>query len=826
MLAHFKCRGFSLSEAMVSLTIVAGMAIGLSYLIGRGSESRRLEEKKIQLVQTSKYLESRIRKDLATAVRPTGNTRKSFNGINLLEDLAPNKYPNGGLALVVERFGQFSTPTEISLIGNDPTRPALMVKVENSDLASQYIQTALTKNKLFLISNIQYSNVVQITGTPTTIGSNPTRIQVPVENLNFNRTEHFNTTSNIRTLEVVVYFLQDGKVYRDVYTSLPNNNSGEPIERAVLAEDVTQLDFDFAFEDRRQSNLVIPQIRLKHPKNYRDAEGCDVHTDRVCCSNANLAADRCVTMNDVRDIRLRSTLTVKDAKFRAQEGVGDGFKSLNGLLQYTAEAVFIPLRYDLKTGDIGLIGQSINCPLNDYASRCKSECLGDNGPFKNHSLLPSGAYPPDWWEYGNLDSNYCKCGTVGGKFIAPEANNGRIPAWSASAGSNQNIEYCAKHFPSCSISGGVTWIMSKYPASHLACWCLMPRPGSINYPATSYYSRNTNTAQSNYGEYTVNVPRSLNEAGHILNDLNANPQNENNMWCTMFRGCDELARVWFTDMTRTSPWRDRCSCTLNNVNENGVLIPGDSVHRMYVDWNQICNADFMQGLSATPACGSTVDAGSRSYRLKSASNPQGLNEGDAAFCACYNQQGYNTTNIPYAEWGNPHYLDFRRGTPMQDPILPAGALPTLNNGQPATNFGAKQSLAVSINAVSIEGSTTQNVPVGGNCDRIYCDIRFNGGMDMGCCTANRPVNWTVPVLQQRPQLAQILNRSTGLYPGNYLDYVSYCSPECTGSSPVNIPGRGNVDEVQRIREIITGTAPGQPIPPICGQQAYGSAGGN
>lgn len=283
------------------------------------------------------------------------------------------------------------------------------------------------------------------------------------------------------------------------------------------------------------------------------------------------------------------------------------------------------------------------------------------------------------------------------------------------------------------------------------------------------------------------------------------------MRCYLFSSCDGAAAQYFTNRDPQATWAKKCECSLQNINPNGV--PSGGVHRINVNFNKICNSDYFQGIAENPTCADSVDTASGKMRLQSPSNPQGLTEQDAAFCACYNQRGYNSTNNSS---GNGDSLDFRVGQPMQDPLLPEGTGHNYSTGTQAQTFGARETMAVSTTAVRIENGVSTEVAISGNCDRTYCDIRHHAGIDLGCCTANRPVQWTAPVVQLRPGLATLLNRSTGLYPGDWSSYMGYCSPECTGGKNLSIPGRGNVSEITRVREIITGTAPGGTVPPICG----------
>jgi len=807
-------RGFTLIESMISLTVASFIAIGITFLVSSLSKTKSKDALKIQLIEKEKFVESKLREDLSTAIRTTGQTRQNFSGMKLLSEVDPEKYPNGGLAIIVERYGQFSTPVEYALTTDTPPLPALLFKVDTNDLAAQYIEESLTKHKLYVVGNLQFSNLVRVVGPAVVTGSNPRRLRVPIEDSHIQRGEITNNTTNIRTAEVVLYYLKNEKIYRDVYADMPNATS-IPISSHLISENVSAFDFDFAFEDRQSVSMSLPTQRLRDPKLYLTSQGC---SGSNCCSEELESTNRCPTMNDVRDVHLTATYFASDSRITTQTAGDDGFSYLNGLLSFTLESSLIPLRYNLRSGEMGLVGERMDCPVNDMESRCSANCAGESGPFTNRVLRADGSYPADWWEYGDLQSNYCKCGNVAATFIPPELNWWRIPTWTKEGGSEQNMNYCSKHFPSCAMQGGESWVMAKNPASELACWCLQPSDWRYWLPnAPPFYTRNLDASSPQYGEFQVSVDQDLDSPTNPLAQMNDHPENEHNMRCWLWRTCDANARAYFTGLTRNTPWQDRCGCLNKNVDVNGVAARWEAPHRLQMDWVKFCNLDYRQGIIGQPFCPSAIDTVTGKYRLESTSNPQGLPPHEAALCECLNEKGINSQNTPY---GNSGSWDLRAGSALQDPLLPPGNVPTFTaTGSPDLQFGATRAMAVAFNAVSIESGVTTQVPVGGTCDRLFCDSRFPTG-GVNCCTHDSTYNYSTPVAQ-RPSLLSLLNGPHG----NYLDFATYCLPQCNSEGTVSINGR-NVEGVHRVREIITGTAPGAQVPPICGQNNNGGTSGN
>lgn len=804
-------KAFSLIEAMISSLIVAGMTLGVLYLVNQSSGARAIDQRKADLIQSLKLIEAKMKVDFGQAVRATGSSRSEFMGISTFD--VPSI--GSGLSIIVEHYGQFSTP--VRLTSEADNQVGLNIQVNAGDVSAEYIQEAMRRRSLFLISDAQYSNVISVDDN---LAYNQTRT-LTNNRLNISSAHRFMlnehtsaaVTPSLRTLQVVLWYMKDGAIIREVRTNLPQRSNSFQVSRQVLAENITKFDFDFMFEDRRGAGKQLPTRRLVDVTAYLPSSGCTEN----CCSAANEAAGLCADMNDVKDIRIALSSIATDAKLKSQPPQADGFTIMNGLMKYDYEFYALPIRYGISEGSIGLSGQYVGCLLRDPESKCNPNCAGTSGPFQNHTLLPDGNYPPDWHAWGDVDSDLCKCYTANHTTTVKDWNVGMVPAWDPNGGSDQLILTCARVVPACSAPGGETWVMARYPPAYMSCWCLQPQGGTWLRPSGDFYNRDLNTASPTYSQFSYNLPRDLSASGHPLAGINTDPRTEHNLMCYIYTGCDAKAQTYFTNMTNPDPWMDRCECMMNNIPSTGVGT-NFGVHRIVKDNNKMCNSDFVQGLSANRACDNTMTA-TGEYWLQSPDNLQGLTEQDAKFCACYNARGFNSTNNG---GGSARSLDFRAGQPLQDPLVAPGAVPPiLGSGLPDTHFGSRQSIAVNTTAVRITGGVTTTVNVGGPCDRINCDQIHHAGINQGCCTANRPVQWTVPVLEQRPQLATILNGAHG----NFMDWVSYCSPECTGGETVQVSGR-NVNEIQRVREIITGTAPGGAVPAACGQWVYGGMGGN
>lgn len=570
--------------------------------------------------------------------------------------------------------------------------------------------------------------------------------------------------ANLTPIELVRYRIQEDNLVRETYSDF-EELSGAPISSKVIARDVSKFQVDYGFRDRSRS-LVLPDHRLSHPEEFQFP----------FCSGGNCcdpSTQNCPAFSDVFDLQVSLDLFY-EASEEMEFSEQSGFHLEGDHVVYSTARVIIPGQLGILTADTDLSGQS-GCNPNDIFTRCTADCDG--------AFTSSDRNSPRWQGY-KTGSPYCVCGTNGDEFTPPEVNRQGMPAWQT-RGTNTRINACLAAFNPCSTS----WLRSIHPGAWLACSCLQPRSDVVN--------------QQDDGTYSLLFNEDNLQSG-LLDQL-ANPASENNMFCRDFRSCDDKIALYLGagNLPIQNPWEQRCGCLTHNIDENGQVQADQEIYSHARRWNKLCNLTAIDPNDGnSPTCSNTIEADSDVYRMKLFEenlNPQGLKPDDAMFCECLRQ---NNAGGRYNGVSNNSDFDLR--VPNPD-----GASEIVNSPERANKgtFGSQDSLVIDQFTALVPTDTNGDGQVdsfstadlsGGSCDENYCrNIRVG----LGCTTSTHPSSNNL-IGFIRSQLAP-----------RFRDYANYCTDQAVTSLRVN---PGNRNEIQRVREIITGTAAEGRLPDWCG----------
>ena len=846
--------GFSVTQLMVSCLIFGIIVIATIFALKSGSDARKISTLQTDLSRLSMTIREQLQKDLSNAIRNTGSTEYSFPGINRLGTTGYNQprasgETNDALVIFAQKFSGMSIPVTMDLPAPPGSPAFLFTNSDSSNDIQRYFSKSADLDDLFILNSIEAATVVKKASVSEINGQKKVMLASADDMTSSDLQRYKNIATQVRTVEVVVYKLDSGKLVRETRRSLPASLEDETgvITRQVLSGNsdeftIDKFQIDYAFFNRRMGvNLSMPTERLTH---VYDAAYSD-----ICSQNGQT----CVTFGDLKDarfsIKISKPTSLQSNTFPAESA----FQIADGAIRYDAVFTLSPQGLDFGTND--LLGDNANCPVGQIESRCKPECAGSNGPFNNPNLdnqgwyiingtqvVVSGQRPANYQAYGDLNSDYCKCGTVNNVFKDFELDPGHVPSWTYpdSNPGNANINACLRWYGGCAVQGYYTQLQIKHPAALLACQCLQPTPFEHPFqPGGSDPIYGTNYPSSATNPFLVQDPSTLLWTNLMagMSDITAGVGGITNPYrCSMWDYCDEKAGTYFHgNPAAVTAWDTACGCLVTQKGTDGLQSSSGytNVHPNSIKWAKVCNLDYRKDPSNALSCPDTVDTafGSPAAFAYKILDPQsghtgysaGLKKEHAKACECLAKQGYDSTNS-----ADKYSYDFRAPagtTPnvTQDPLSIPGFTPQLVNlnlntsawvfgGQKSKNFSVPSIWKTPSGAAEVMGDSDMT---GDSCTANFCKLGVSA--NLSCCvetpTYALPSGVTTTVL---PQYSGGTDPSGNPYP----DFRGYCSPYCYSAAKV-YDGGNQVNEIAKIRQTITGGNLG-----YCGEHNMGSGGAN
>lgn len=778
--------GFTIPELMISVGL--GMIVLGCIVIFVRSMNRKVSESKVttQLIQNKEKIYQAISEDLGKAIYFDGQSTQdaivygSTPGSQFHGARALSRWPdapratateNDDLIIIAEKFSGLSQPVSVSSGG-------IVFSSTAETTLNEFVDMSFTKADLFSLTRTNQRELVEkqtkISGT-----------EISLKDFSQILGGSVGVIFNMTPVEIIRYRITpDNDLVREIYQNV-DQLAHTPSRSRLIASHVSKLQVDYGFKERDQS-FKQPSSRLSHPLDFQTGSPyCNQTGD--CCDPLT---ESCPSFSDVFDVQVSMDLYA-DTNTTNDLPDTSSFRRDGNKIIYSVSRTLIPGQLGILTADTGLVGSS-GCNVNDLYNRCRPEC--------NDSFTSDERSSPRWRGYRS-GSDYCACGTDNsGTFTPPEIRRIDFPTyadWDPS-GPNARVNACLTAFNPCD-DGNNGWLQAAHPGAYLACHCLQPRAQTVE--------------KNGDGTYQLLFDQSNIYSG-ILDSLSTDPASENNMLCRDYTQCDANLRQYTGSIpnaaTHPNPWKDRCGCLLYNIDENGDDRADQPVYAHRRNWGNICNLGFPYDSGSSLRCGNTLHQEASNYFLSlydADSNPQGLTPNEALFCECLRD----------ARMNNQNYQNFDFRTPNDS----AGNTAITNSPERASKptFGAINAQSISdFSALTPQDTNGDgnpdaflptNVP-GGRCDANYCNnISPSSGGSLGCATSTH-FNSLDKIAFIRSKLA-----------AGFQDYANYCTDQCNSSVTVGTPPQ---NELRRVREIITGTAPGGTLPDWCrGPKSQGSS---
>lgn len=872
-------RAFSIIELMIGILIFAVVLGFVIYAMFSNRPTYLLEEAKNELIQKQKIVEERIKQDLDAAIRNDGFSKFSMPGLNRIPN-SPRASPDesDGIEIIAEKFGGYSGAA--TNFTQAPDGSLIDITLDAGSPNYQFLTKILQNKDYFSLAMVENTSIVkksELNGSQLQIEGQLDPNDFKDKTVSFRAAEKIRYTHDPVSKQLLravgnspAEVILDGVEKFQVDYSFHNRRAGGV--KLILPAPGYRLSH---YLDPSYRNTSLPGTCTAGPGVVCCNPGQEC-VGPMDARDVRLSLELSVKVSD----RVQQLGSTGESRF-VVEAASDSNPQTKVVLKNAI--LFFPKHYSLQSGRLDQTGLNPNCPLNDPRSRCKPECWGDQSGTQFTEEGSHGNYPPTWAGYGDPSSAYCQCGgcvqTASGwncdNFLPPESNPSSIPSYQFNTSNwptdsqNVRINKCIEHFNSCDPTGGVSMWQIKHPAGYLACQCLQPSntSGQVSQTLSPFLkvSDESKVAPGGHSYSWRRYDLTGITADAVLNSIVPGfPQVTNPHICWQWGDCDPNATWLFRGQSGQSVtypptpssnpvtiWQNKCNCRTFQADAEGNETDAP-VHRMAVKWDRICNLEKRAGTGGV-VCSNTWDSTTDKMKVTGVASGADPSQGfsnaltpeDAALCECLAQsqtQAQARPDFQYnSQWTSDSWsYDFRQGPPMVDPLV--GGVPPLeptqNYGIPAGSipnfvFGGlggpqNQSATVSFQGVRGDGS---NQTINRVCDSNYCSLRHNWGLALGCCTAALHDNFDVngqpgsDGIEDWMPANRILPLLNGPQ-GDYRSYINYCSAHCSGGRWVRSRGLGggnrSVGEINRVREIITGTGPDTanavtlPVPLLCG----------
>ncbi len=763
--------GFSLIQLVVGFAI---SAIVLAIVANRFSVQRRVlafENQKSDLRTSSEQIYQRIAKDLAKAVRITGFTSNTLSGISGRTANRASETENDPLTIYVEEHGQLSA----DIVSINPNQLQVEAAANTGITEAEFVRHVALNNDYFLLSNLNRTNLLtRLPNSATTWSpTSPELLTVLHANAADFTAQDFSETTRLRAASRIDYFVdsQNQLIRRRVMRV--NSPRDE-----IVAQDVNlfQVDFSFRSQDPDSNRGVFNAPKKQNPISFPGSSA-------YVCTNPPVN-QTCASWNDVEQIRV--TLQIKDEIAPGLEKLvasTEEFIASQSELTFKTQAWITPYRYEIDQFSSQGSGQEV-CRVNDSRTRCDADF--------SHCFTESSRASPKWKGFGDLQGPYCQC--LGGSQNVPST-------LTYNANTKDQLDQCAAAFNGCEDN----WLKAIHPGIQLACMCL--HKGENDNQPNVYYNKGYDPGL-HYEVYDFKqaskMPKQASDLAIVMTSQSPSGNPEaippNEVACKYYQNidnqvpvsCDSAAQQYFDvawgNSNAVTTWADHCGCLTHDIDALGN--PRWDIEIM----GRAKNLGRLCGLTGFNRCDNTRNSDGRYILSDQNTNThiQGLSQTDAALCDCLDDAGLAPTDLNRGVWNQT--WDLR--SPRQDgnnPGVPADPTPWpgQNFGNATTTFGSAGARVSNISNAQIGPNGNPNVAVSLSCTQSLCQGGERPGIS--CCANPIPnsINWTILVDPWRAT------------------HSGYCTWMCNG------------DEVQTVREKITGTGQGGTLPTGCGGPAPG-----
>jgi len=774
--------GFSMVQLMFAIAIMGVLAAFAIGLLLSGGKERRLSLAKTEVLTNEQRIFQTIQKDLDRAIKVTGSTLDSFPGIRGRTEARPTGENSDSLTLYIEEFGHFShgqiAITEVGDLRIAGTTPG------NNELG--FIHEVITQNDLFLITNLARTNILERKSGQLVDGLNqPIDIDIALTH-NLIAGDFAAARNSLRAVTEVVYELNDRE---QLIRRTRMRSHAAPFKQKVISDQVKKFHIAYVFQ-RTNFNGIAFTLDQQNPFPSREAPLTFL---------GQFETNPPLTWSDIRSVQI-SLETATNAPHGIQLATADASDfSFNGNeLTHRSSRWIEPEKYSMRQFDEGFSGDEI-CPVNDRTTHCTQRF--------SHCFQNTDREAPDWRGFGDLRENAPYCNCVGDQNGGPG-----VPGdldW-LDSDDRAVLNQCAAAFDGCN-----DWNLStQHPGMQLVCSCLQNPERLYNLEMNTglgyqTYNYRADLMPQNAGQVTTRDE----DAGDPVNEIRC--RDYQNLIATNQPGgvasCDASAQRFFAaegNIGDVNAWANACGCLTfdRDANNNDTAIEIDGRAK---NFGRLCGV----AVDNLPRCDNTVTAAGVTtpdgvttaggvYRTRGAENPQGLTPEDAGLCACIqNNVGRPDFNPPDQANGGVfrNDWDFRENRILNPP--PAG------EQRPADPEPFQQGVIPPRFGSAAEQVFNFNPQIGGDANQIpviqsQCAVNFcrDGRTGTSCCAVQRapiilPPGWpTAAPADFDPELLEAWSNT----------HSGFCNDACTGN------------EVQIVRERITGTAQGGRLPNICG----------
>lgn len=580
-------QAFTLIQTVVAAAIVAVLALSIPFVQRSLNQSSQKSHAIKEYIKTKSALFHSLEADLQEAVYVNGDSigqdfnTGAFGQIKLagIQDI-PDAH---GERLIIAQMSKtnISAPVDIEIVGSD-----LRISFDDPQAHPsrqdqlQAVLDALKRDGLYTLSSQDTVNLItKPIGTTPNYISGEDRYEVFMPNTANLQDSDLKKFFQIAEVDLIQYRVDQGRLVRE---SLATG------KQKIVANKIESLEIGYAFHstDHKGNPLALPENnRLGNidDPTYFTTTNCQVFGE-------------CVSLADL------SKLYITIIPQRESDD-----ESLNDFQVTTTSA---PLAFNISRLDEENLGDNADCsatPANRCTARCASVFTSEDPNSPRYKL------------YGDLDSNYCKCGITedeNGKdvFRAPYSHPKGFPAnrhnsSSASDEDRKRWDACAAHY-GCDSSA----VVSNYPKWRLACSCFRSDP---NDPTDDIY-------ETVDGEHRIGS--GFDDA---LRDIAANGADSNYIKCQNWTACQGAYNTVRakTGGSHSSVFASRCRCQEREINWDGSA--GAPNYRHTLSARHLCHL-----VGGENRCPNTRSRDGKWKLFDPELAPRGISRNLATLCEC------------------------------------------------------------------------------------------------------------------------------------------------------------------------------------------------
>lgn len=685
---HQEVRAFSLIESMIGL-VITGLVVIAAIGFSKGLRLYFQKESEKVSVQNSKHLASQqIEIALDSALRVDGFTKARFAGIRRMPDNVPNSEEEsclGGLEVLSSYLPEFNLPAtylpstqsivafrDEEMISTETRytyggQSRVEVETVEVNVGDQVIDFStafggayqgVTRRPFVALQTANNLDIIQVPTEAITLGDGVFAIDATAlssdfpDALNVLAQNNAGVVNELLQVKRTRFFIEreDGQSSGKLMLQLDQ----EP--PVVLAKNISCFNPRFEFADiDNHAEVVLPETTLSHIDEPYSRLG-------VSCPNFidGERDERCVDWSHIRKVSIQMVTEVPQNSELANsnfQNTMSGFRTdEDGNLIHEVNYDYYPTNF-VASNSVTSALASNSCP----AIRSNHCVAPEDNPDCATTFNSTDRDSPNWLGY-KAGSPYCDC-LASGSGADRSADGFDINA--NSGWRFHNFTGNASKSESCFAAFGCGAFRNRMHESvrrkrDLVCDCTWADrdPDSNEVTRMPYYQDAEGYTQiaklvdtqsysgpgsppAEFGTEPIFSTGDANDSSAKCRDGGYGIESNGRSYCY-----NSLASVAGTDdPLGVDPWRkERCGCQTKHINSNGQ--PGNDMWGWRIDWSQLCNIDYLRGITDEPACGNTVQEtpvgpnGRREFRpvaYNEIVNPNGLSSRQLEMCRCFDE---------------------------------------------------------------------------------------------------------------------------------------------------------------------------------------------